>query len=71
MEGRLTKVDFKYLENSFVNSKNYKTYKESLKMRKEVKYEESEISLHKELFLGIKSKAKMVYLSQDNIDFGY
>lgn len=63
MEGRLTKVDFKYLENSFVNSKNYKTYKESLKMRKDVKYEESEIGLHKELFLGIKSKEKLVYLS--------
>ena len=55
MEGRLTKVDFKYLENSLVNCPNYNTYKESLKMREEIIYETGEISLHKEIFMPLKN----------------
>lgn len=71
MEGRLTKVDFKYLENSLVNCSNYNTYKESLKMRKDINYESTENSLHKELFLEIKNKNKIVYLSEESMDFDF
>jgi hypothetical protein len=33
IEGRLSKVEFKYLENSIINSPLYETYKESTKLR--------------------------------------
>ena len=33
IEGRLSKVEFKYLENSLMNSPLYNTYKESIKLR--------------------------------------
>lgn len=49
IDGRLNKLDFKYLENSLVNGPLYSTYKESTKMRKEQVYNESETALHKEL----------------------
>lgn len=71
MEGRLSKVDFKYLENSLVNCPNYNTYKESLKMRRDSNYEMSEISLHKELFLESSNKNRLVFLSEESMDFSF
>ena len=38
IDGRLSKLDFKYLENSLINGPLYSTYKESIKMRKENVY---------------------------------
>ena len=67
----MSKVDFKYLENSLVNCPNYNTYKESLKMRRETNYEISEISLHKEMFLEFNNKNRLVYLSEESMDFDF
>lgn len=56
IEGRLSKVEFKYLENSLVNSPLYNTYKESIKLREAKNYEQSDVALHKELFLTLNSQ---------------
>lgn len=41
IEGRLTKIDFKYLENSLQNCPQYETYKQSIRLREQTEYEES------------------------------
>lgn len=40
-------------------------------MRVEKKYELTDISLHKELFLENKNKNRLVYLSEDYLDFDF
>lgn len=71
IEGRLSKVEFKYLENSLINSPLYNTYKESIKLRETKNYDLSDIALHKELFLELNNEQRLLYLSEENVDFGF
>jgi hypothetical protein len=71
MEGRLSQVEFKYLEHSLVDSPLYDTYKESIKLRETKNYELTEQGLHKELFQEGSSSKRLVHLSEESVDFGF
>ncbi|EGR30025.1 hypothetical protein IMG5_144000 [Ichthyophthirius multifiliis] len=71
IQGKLSEIDFKYMENAFLLKQKNMMNQNNIELEEEIHENANQVVLHKEMFLPCNSKQKLIYLNEEFLDFGF